>query len=342
MNKKICIDIDGICTLETHGFGKEYYPKRTPNTYTIETLQDYHRRGFKIILYTARYQEDREMTEAWLKKYNVHYDELILGKPQAEFYADDRAVNQLDREILCLSGGLDSIIAWHWLEKPQCIQIDFGHRYYIKEYQCVNRLHDIIPDLHYYRIKGPNLREFEIGDKAYISQRNFHIALLASHYGNKIYIGGIKGDKVEDKTPEAFKTMSYAMNFIKKPEEPEIKIESPFWNMTKTDIIKWFLANYPRDYVIKVLKTSVSCYDYCKPGDKSAVAHWGQCGECSACFRKWIALEAAGIKSWEWFTKDIREWKGIKDYITRIKKGEYDMQRSQETKTILEKYGLWE
>ena len=65
------------------------------------------------------------------------------------------------------------------------------------------------------------------------------------------------------------------------------------------------------------------------------------CGACSACFRKWIALEAAGIESWQWFTKDIREWKGIKEYITRIKKGEYDIQRSQETQAVLEKYGLW-
>jgi len=333
VTKNICVDIDGIIAIETKGFGKDYYPKRTPNTYTIETLQDYYRRGFKIILYSARYQEDKKMTEVWLKKHNVPYDELILGKPQAEFYADDRATNQLDREILCLSGGLDSIIAWHYLDKPQCIQINFGHRYYVKEHQCANRLHDIIPDLSFYRVKGPNLKEFEMGDKAYISQRNFHIALLASHYGNKIYIGGIKGDKVEDKTPEAFKTMAYAMNFIKKPTELEIKIESPFWDMTKTDIIKWFLDNYPRDYVIKVLKTSVSCYDS---------NTMDSCGSCASCFRKWISLEASGIESWQWFNKDIRKWKGIKEYITRIKKGEYDMQRSQETQAVLENYNLWQ
>jgi len=331
VNKKICIDIDGIITRETKGFGKKYYPKRTPNTYTIETLQDYHRRGFKIILYTARYQEDRKMTEAWLKKHKVPYDELILGKPQAEFYADDRATNQLDREVLLFSGGVDSLIAWHWLDKPKPLYIMLGHKYQRKEFKCINNLKKIIPDLEVAYLNGPDIGSFEIGDKAYIPQRNFHFALCASHYGNKIYMGGIKGDNVGDKTPEAFKTMTYAMNFIKKPTEQEIKIESPFWQMTKTDIIKWFLDNYPQDYVINVLKTSVSCYD----GSDN------QCGECPACFRKWISLEAAGIESWQWFKKDIREWKGIKDYITRIKKGEYDIQRSNETKEILQFYGIW-
>jgi len=332
MVKRICCDIDGVITNETIGFGKDYYPKRTPNDYTIKTLQDYKNRNFKIVLYSARYQEDFAMTEEWLQKHNVPYDELILGKPQAEFYADDRAVNQLDREVLCFSGGLDSIIAWHYLDKPKSIYVLVGHKYQVKEISCIGNLKKVILNLEVTYFDGPELGKFEIGDKAYISQRNLHLALCASHFGNKIYMVGVKGDQVEDKTPDAFKTMSYAMNFIKKPTEPIIKIESPFWEMTKTDIIKWFLDNYPRDYVEKVLKTSVSCYS--EDTLKS-------CGQCPACFRKWIALESAGIKSWQWFEKDIRKWKGIKEYITRIKKGEYDIQRSNETRAVLEKYNIW-
>ena len=332
MKKAICVDIDGVIARETKGFGKDYYPKRTPNTYTIETLQDYHRRGFKIILYSARYQEDKEMTESWLKKHKVPYDELILGKPQAEFYADDRATNQLDRELLLFSGGVDSLIAYHWLDEPKPMYVLMGHRYQTKEVTCIGNLKKVIPNLEVTYFDGPDLGRFEIGDKAYISQRNLHLALCASHFGNKIYMAGIKGDKVSDKTPEAFRVMSFACNFIKKPEELQIKIESPFWQMTKTDIIKWFLDNYPRDYVINVLKTSVSCYDQ---------NTMESCGSCAACFRKWIALEAVGIESWQWFKKDIREWKGIKEYTTRIKKGEYDIQRSRETKEILQFYHIW-
>jgi len=332
MNKKISVDIDGVLTKETYGFGKEYYPKRTPNKFNIESLNDYKRRGFIIVLHSARYPEDLNITKKWLKKYKVPYDKLILGKPQAEFYADDRGVNQLDREVLCFSGGVDSLIAWHYLDFPQPIYIKLWHRYQNKEMKCISKLEKYISKLKVKYINGINLGKFEVGDKAYIPQRNFHLALVASHYGNKIYIVGIKGDKVEDKTPEAFKTMSYAMNFIQKPEEPKIDIDSPFWGMTKTEIIKWFVDKYKPAYAKKVLKTSVSCYDSTTDGS---------CGRCFACARKWIALEAAGIKSYTWFERDIRQFKGLKTYVNGIKKGLYDSQRAEETKEVFKKYGLW-
>jgi len=339
MTKKIVVDIDGILCCETAGFGPEHYPKRTPNQYNIDTLRDYKRRGFEITLYSARYIEDFAMTEEWLDKHNVPYDSLLLGKPQGEKYYDDRAENQLDREVLLFSGGVDSLVAYHFLDKPKPIYVMMSHRYQKKEIESIKRLEKLIPSLHTEYVWGPLLGQFEVGNNAYIPQRNFHLALNASHYGNKIYIVGVKGDAVPDKTPESYKVMSFAMTFIQKPEELRISIDSPFWNMTKTDVIKWFLDNYPRDYVEEVLKTSVSCYDYWK-GEGIAGDHWGQCGKCSACFRKWISLEAAGIKSWDWFTKDIRKWKGIKEYKQRIKKGEYDIQRSKETLEVLERYKI--
>lgn len=332
MNKKIIVDIDGILTKETEGFGPNYYPKRTPNKYNIKTLHDYKRRGFIIHLYTARYQEDKKMTKDWLNMYDVPYDSITLGKPQGEIYIDDRATNQLDREILCFSGGVDSVIAWHYLDKPQCIYSLLNHRYQEKEFESIMRLKRVISNLSINFIEGPDMKDHEYGDLAYISHRNLQLALNASHYGNKIYICGISGDKVEDKTLEAFNVMTFVMNFIQKPTESKIKITSPFWQMTKTDIIKWFLDNYPQDYVYKVLKTSVSCYD-------SSILF--SCGRCASCFRKWIALEAAGIKSYDWFTKDIRKWKGIKEYKDRIKKGHYNIKRSNETREVLEKYNLW-
>ena len=332
MSKTIVVDIDGILTKETYGFGEEYYPKRTPNKYTIQTLQEYSERGYTIVLFSARYPEDLDMTREWLNENNVPFDEIVLGKPQAEFYIDDKAINQLDREVICFSGGIDSLIAWHYLDKPKPIYIRMWHRYQNKEMYCIRKLEEKIPKLKVERVDGVNLGKYETGSKAYISQRNFHLALIASHYGNKIYIVGIKGDKVEDKTHEAFKTMAYAMNFIKKPTELEFKIESPFWQMTKTDIIKWFIDSYPMSYVIDVLKTSVSCYD---------ANTMGSCGACPSCFRKWIALEAAGLKSYRWFRKDIRRWKGIESYKQKVKEGQYDIKRSQDIEEVLSKYSLW-
>ena len=325
------IDIDGILTIETHGFGKKYYPKRTPNKYNIDTLWDLRRRGYKIILHTARYEEDRYITQRWLKENNVPFDELIFEKPQAELYVDDKACSQLDREVLLFSGGIDSLIAYHYLDFPQPLYVMMGHKYEAKELNCIENLKLIIPrlkDIEYY---SNNLSKFELKDNAYIPFRNLHLALNASHYGNKIYMAGVKGDDVPDKTPNAFDVMSHTLNFIKKKDEPKISIESPFWEMTKTDVIKWFLDNYPKAYAEKVLRASVSCYD----------ASMGNCGACKSCFRKWVALEAAGVKSYDWFMGDIRKWKGIPKYVKRFKEGCYDSQRTRESEKVLRRYHLW-
>lgn len=331
--KTKAVDIDGIITVETKGHSKKEYQHRSPNLHNIKTLCDYRRRGFKIVLYSARFLEDYDATVDWLVEHNVPYDEVILGKPQADQYVDDKASKELDREVLCFSGGTDSLIAWHYLNFPQPLYVMMGHRYQTKEINCIGQLKKLIPKLNnviYY--SGPELGRFEVGDNAYIPRRNLMLALCGSYFGNKIYIAGVKGDKVEDKNESVFSIMSFAMNSIKKQNEPTIKIESPFWQMTKTNIIKWFLDNYPKAYVEKVLKTSVSCYDE---------TTMGSCGNCFSCARKWLSLESANIQSYWWFEKDIRNFKGLYDYIDKIKKGHYDIQRANETKQILKKYHIW-
>ena len=336
MVRTIVVDIDGILTLETEGYGPNYYPYRTPNIRNIETLRDYKRRGFKIILYSSRHKEDESLTKQWLRKYCVPYDALILGKPLAHTYIDDRATNILDKEVLCLSGGLDSTIAWHYLQYPEAVYVKLNHRYQQKELTTIQNLKKYIEShsslkLLLHIVDGPDLSLFEYGETAYIPRRNLLLALIASYYGNKIYIVGIKGDKVEDKSPEAFKTMSYAINFISKPTDIPVKIDSPFWNMTKTQIVKWFLDTFNEKYALGILKTSVSCYSQ---------STLGQCGRCPSCFRKWIALEAAGIKCYDWFENDIRKWEGIKRYRKRAEEGYYDPARCKDILEVLDKYGL--
>lgn len=53
----------------------------------IQGLQD---AKVKVVLYSARFEEDRLVTEQWLKGHAIAYDELHLGKPRAEVYVDDR------------------------------------------------------------------------------------------------------------------------------------------------------------------------------------------------------------------------------------------------------------
>jgi len=103
INKKtIVMDIDDtICTTYNGD-----YVNAVPNHDMITKIKLYKDSGFQIVLFTARnmrsFDGDIEkitehtvpVLEAWLTKYNVQYDQLMIGKPWAKegFYVDDKAI----------------------------------------------------------------------------------------------------------------------------------------------------------------------------------------------------------------------------------------------------------
>lgn len=94
------IDIDDtICFTINRDFENS-----EPNKEVIEKINDLYSKGWKIILYTARGGKscktllEREIkyrgtTEAWLNKNNVLYNDLIFGKPNADYYVDDKNIS---------------------------------------------------------------------------------------------------------------------------------------------------------------------------------------------------------------------------------------------------------
>lgn len=89
---KYVIDIDGtICTQEID------YSKAKPIMERIEKINQLHAEGNEIILHTARGYETRidwlKVTENQLEKWKVKYHKLIMNKPSADVYIDDKAIN---------------------------------------------------------------------------------------------------------------------------------------------------------------------------------------------------------------------------------------------------------
>lgn len=84
-----CFDIDG--TLYTN-IGDDY-SKAQPFYEVIAQVNRLFAEGHRIILYTARGATTevdwRELIERQLKKWNVHYHELFMGKPTADVYIND-------------------------------------------------------------------------------------------------------------------------------------------------------------------------------------------------------------------------------------------------------------
>lgn len=94
-----CFDIDGTLCTNTNG----YYERAKPLHDRIAAVNALYAAGHVIKLFTSRGSTTgidwRGLTERQMRDWDVRYHELILGKPEADVFIDDKAFNA------------DS---WHW------------------------------------------------------------------------------------------------------------------------------------------------------------------------------------------------------------------------------------
>tara|TARA_R110000824_G_scaffold25201_1_gene88004 strand:- start:205 stop:540 length:336 start_codon:yes stop_codon:yes gene_type:complete len=106
--KTYVIDIDGtICTKNCELRGSSY-TESEPLQDRIHKINALYEEGNKIIYMTARgmgrhdnnpqaaIQEFYTFTEEQLSKWGCKYHHLFLGKPAADFYIDDKGINDED------------------------------------------------------------------------------------------------------------------------------------------------------------------------------------------------------------------------------------------------------
>lgn len=99
----IVIDIDDTILFTTN----RDFENSTPNQKVIDKINELYNKGWKIIFFTARGDrscvtlEEKilkydELTRNWLKKNNVCYSDVVFGKPNADFYVDDKNMSVED------------------------------------------------------------------------------------------------------------------------------------------------------------------------------------------------------------------------------------------------------
>ena len=111
---RIVFDLDGvICELKKPS---ESYADVIPKNDVIEKMTDLKKDGHYLIIHTGRHMKTCDgdvskviekigkITEDWLEKWKVPYDELIFGKPYADIYIDDLGIefstkDKLDKKI---------------------------------------------------------------------------------------------------------------------------------------------------------------------------------------------------------------------------------------------------
>lgn len=88
-----CFDIDGTLCTKTDG----RYEDAKPFLERIAVVNQLHAEGHVIKLFTARGSTTginwRELTERQMADWGVAYHELIMGKPEADVFIDDKAFN---------------------------------------------------------------------------------------------------------------------------------------------------------------------------------------------------------------------------------------------------------
>lgn len=98
--KTIVVDIDDTISFT---YNRDF-DNSVPNQQVIDKINKLYDDGWKIILFTARGGKScktleqkeakyRELTERWLKRHNVKYNELMFGKPNADYYVDDKNIS---------------------------------------------------------------------------------------------------------------------------------------------------------------------------------------------------------------------------------------------------------
>ena len=88
-----CVDIDGTICKTDHGD----YNQSKPDLKMIEMINQLYDNGHTVNYYTARGTTTGidwySFTKSQLIGWGVKFHELSVGKPFADFYIDDRAIN---------------------------------------------------------------------------------------------------------------------------------------------------------------------------------------------------------------------------------------------------------
>lgn len=184
------------------------------------------------------------------------------------------------RKIILLSGGMDSLISYRLFHPDATpVFVHTGSRYARHDYRMAMSQE---PDVRLMFL--PELREWANG---VVPHRN---AVLLSAVANmydaeQIVVSAPRGELIWDQQRRFHRTMEKALRGV--------RILNPLRHLTKTQAVAaWMRAGHDS---FELLFRSRSCYS-----DKP-----GQCGECPACVKRWVAITNNGLQ--EEYRADVRQ-----------------------------------
>ena len=248
------------------------------------------------------------------------------------------------KNICLFSSGIDSLASLIWAreqygkENVLALYCNIGQRYATKEMKsfkeiCFDLEQDNVIDS---RLNLGNL-ELPAEMNSIIPYRNPFFNLIASTYrppegGNILIQNVVRGESSTIDRRAIFNEK--LQRFLPYADARKVNIIAPHQGWTKGEICKWLTAYISPSKPVRcsnelILKT-VGCYSSSTKG----------CGVCSSCFRRWIALNYAGIPTQDQFEHDPSQWSGVNNYVLEMQNGKYDLARVSETFKVLRDHGI--
>jgi len=107
--KTFVFDIDGVVATLVPSLE---YERAGPNTSMIQAVNFLYEQGHRVVLFTARGsttgRDWSELTRRQLAEWGVKHHELLLGKPAADYYVDDKMLSPEDVVALAREWGLEA------------------------------------------------------------------------------------------------------------------------------------------------------------------------------------------------------------------------------------------
>ena len=193
------------------------------------------------------------------------------------------------KEVLLFSGGIDSYIAWKWLgqDSVDLMYFDLGTEAAVVERRRVMRM---VPDQWIHRltiVEDLSLGRFEEED-ANLPQRNMFMCMYAANEGYDTIWLVVQKDEmsIPDRSVQFFYRASEMISFL---VGRRVDVATPFTDLDKTEMVAWIVNRYGAEEC-GVLQRAWGCFHgWVMDG------MYIHCGDCPACFRKFVALKNNGI-----------------------------------------------
>jgi 7-cyano-7-deazaguanine synthase in queuosine biosynthesis len=232
------------------------------------------------------YRISNKLGEAW----RIHRNQDLLTHDftyeKVNSKTQVRETRKIPKDsVFLLSGGLDSFIIWRLLDQPMAVYFAIGHKAQNKEIEKIKLIGDyfdgtIVID------NSLNIGYCEMKN-GYIPYRNLFFIMLASYYSPNIALAQIleyapdKNKRFYHKTEKLLKEITTGK--FQQLSSQKIKIWTPFDKYTKTELVRMYCDRFNKE---DLTKFTTSCYD-----DKEK-----NCGRCTACFSRYVAMMNNNIK----------------------------------------------